>query len=121
MRADARGPVVGDSRKSLTRLSIPNRTALLASYADGEPVRALAERFGVHPSTVIALARRADLPHHVRGLPESIRREAVRLYEEGLPLVQVAERLGISKAGARSGIVACGGTLRRPGRQPRRA
>ena len=119
-RADARGPVVKKSRQSQTRLNASNRAALLDSYIAEVPVQELADRFGVHRSTVSELARRAGVPARSLGLPESIRREAARLYEEGLTLPQVAARLGISNDGARAGIVACGGMIRPRGRQPAR-
>lgn len=117
-RADVRGPVVGKSRQTQTRLNASNRAALLAAYSQGEPVQALADRFGVHRGTVSVLVRRAGLPRHGLGLPESTRRQAARLYAEGLTLPQVAARLGISNDGARAGIIACGGTIRPRGRRP---
>lgn len=110
--------MVEKSRQSQTRLNASNRAALLDSYAEGEPVRVLAARYGVHRATVSDLVRKANIPLRRPGLPESIRREALRLYEEGMTLPQVAARLGISNSGARAGIVACGGTIRPPGRQP---
>lgn len=116
-RVDQRGPVVGESRQSQTRLNASNRAALLDSYAAGVPVQELADRFGVHRSTVSELVRRAGVPARSPGLPESIRREAARLYEGGLTLPQVAARLGISNDGTRSGIVSCGGTIRPRGRR----
>lgn len=116
-RVDQRGPVVGESRQSQTRLNASNRASLLDSYAAGVPVQELADRFGVHRSTVSELVRRAGVPARSPGLPESIRREAARLYEGGLTLPQVAARLGISNDGARSGIVSCGGTIRPRGRR----
>lgn len=119
-RGDARGTVVEKSRQSQTRLNASNRAALLDSYAAEVPVHELADRFGVHRSTVSELVRRAGVPTRSPGLPESIRREAARLYEEGLTLPKVAARLGISNDGARAGIVACGGTIRPRGRQPAR-
>ncbi len=119
-RADVRGPVVEKSRQSQTRLNASNRAALLDSYAEGVPVRELAATFGVHRGTVSELVRRAGVPVRRPGLPERIRREAARLYEEGLTLPQVAAQLGISKDGARAGIVACGDTIRPSGRQPTR-
>lgn len=119
-RADARGPVVEKSRQSQTRLNASNRAALLDSYVAEVPVQELADRFGVHRSTVSELVRRAGVPTRNPGLPHSIRREAARLYGEGLTLPQVAARLGISNDGARAGIVACGGTIRPRGRQPAR-
>lgn len=98
-------------------MNASNRASLLDSYAAGVPVQELADRFGVHRSTVSELVRRAGVPARSPGLPESIRREAARLYEGGLTLPQVAARLGISNDGARSGIVSCGGTIRPRGRR----
>ncbi|MGC4152315.1 MAG: helix-turn-helix domain-containing protein [Propionicimonas sp.] len=112
--------MVEKSRQSQTRLNASNRAALLDSYAAGVPVRELADRFGVHRATVSELVRRAGIPIRQPGLPEGIRREAARLYKEGLTLPQVAARLSISKDGARAGILACGGTIRPRGRQPAR-
>ncbi len=120
-RADVRGPVVGKPRQTQTRLNASNRAALLAAYARGEPVQALADRFGIHRGTVRQLARRANLPRHRPRLPENTRRQAARLYEGGLTLPQVAARLGISIDGARAGIIASGGTIRPRGRRPARA
>ena len=83
-------------------------------------MKELADRFGVHRATVSELVHRAGMLIRQPGLSEGIRREAARLYDEGLTLPQVAARLGISKDGARAGIVACGGTIRPRGRQPAR-
>lgn len=112
--------MVEESRQSQTRLNASNRAELLDSYDAGVPVQELADRFGVHRATVSELVRRAGLPIGQPGLPDNIRRDAARLYEEGLTLPQVAARLDISNDGARAGIIACGGTIRPRGRQPAR-
>ncbi|SJN15744.1 hypothetical protein FM104_00535 [Microbacterium esteraromaticum] len=50
-------------------------------------------------------------------LGDEVRAEAARLYESGLTLVQVAERLGISDEGVRAAVVSQGGTIRPRGRR----
>lgn len=94
--ADQRGPVREKSAQTQTRLSASNRAKLLAAYADGVPVRQLAARFNVHRSTINDIARRAGLEPRVPTLPHAVREEAARLYTDGLTLVEVSVKLGIS-------------------------
>ena len=115
---DHRGPVRGNSCQSQTRLSASNHAELLAGYADGVPVRELATRFEVHRGTVNEIARRAGLEPRSPTLPQPVREEAARLYADGLTLVEVGMKLGISHNAVRSAVVACGGTLRPAGRRP---
>ena len=115
---DQRGPVRENSAQTQTRLSASNRADLLAAYADGVPVRQLAARFKVHRGTVSEIARRAGLEPRSPTLPQSVREDAARLYAEGLTLVEVGVKLGISHNAVRSAVVACGGTLRPAGRRP---
>lgn len=115
---DQRGPVRENSAQTQTRLSASNRADLLAAYADGVPVRQLAARFKVHRGTVSEIARRAGLEPRSPTLPPSVREEAARLYAEGLTLVEVGVKLGISHNAVRSAVVACGGTVRPSGRRP---
>lgn len=111
-----RGPVVGKSCQSQTRLNASNRAALLAAYAEGAPVRDLAARFGVHRATINDMVRRAGVPVRTAALPEVTRQEAARLYAEGLTLWEVAARLGIGRKGARAGIIAFKVPIRPRGR-----
>ncbi len=115
---DQRGPVRENSAQTQTRLSASNRADLLAAYADGVPVRQLAARFKVHRGTVSEIARRAGLEPRSPTLPQPVREEAAHLYADGLTLVEVGVKLGISHNAARSAVVACGGTLRPAGRRP---
>lgn len=72
------GPVTRKSPVTQTRLSACDRADLLDWYAKGERVKDLAERFGVHRSTVRALATRAGLPlRRVSERPRQVREEAV--------------------------------------------
>ncbi|HMR50406.1 MAG: hypothetical protein ACOX61_09715 [Brooklawnia sp.] len=99
-------------------MSASNRADLLAAYTDGVPVRQLAVRFKVHRGTVSEIARRAGLEPRSPTLPQPVREEAARLYADGLTLVEVGAKLGISHNAVRSAVVACGGTLRPAGRRP---
>lgn len=115
---DQRGPVRENSAQAQTRLSASNQADLPAAYADGVPGRRIAARFKVHRGTVSEIARRAGLEPHTSTLPQPVREEAARLYADGLTLVEVGVKLGISHNAVRSAVVACGGTLRPAGRRP---
>ena len=118
VRTDSRGPVVRNSLQSQTRLSVPNRVALVEEYAKGASVDELVRRFGIHRTTVHRLASQAGVTVRRRGLDEPGRREAARLYEQGMTLEEVAAELGVGDETVRSAVVACGGTIRSRGRRP---
>jgi transposase len=101
-------------------LSFPNRAEVVSDYRKGDAVKDIAARYGIHRATVTEVLRKAEVPARRYGLPESVRAEAAWLYTQGLGIRAVADRLGISYEGARSGIVDCGAVLRPPGRQPKR-
>lgn len=103
-----------------TRLNAQSRAELLDAYSAGEPVKELAERFGVHRGTVRALAQRAGLPAR-RGLqvPQHLRDEAVALYESGMSLLNAGRPLEIDDETVRAAVVAAGGTIRTRGRSSR--
>jgi len=115
---DVRGPVAENSPRTLTRLSVPNRAALADEYAKGVPIEELVRRFGIHRTTVHRLASQAGVAVRRRGLDESGRLEAARLYEHGMTLEEVAAELVVGDETVRSAVVACGGTIRRRGRRP---
>lgn len=55
------------SRQTQIRLNPHQATALAAAYRDGLTMKELAQRFGVHRTTVSALLRRHTVPAHRRG------------------------------------------------------
>jgi DNA-binding NarL/FixJ family response regulator len=118
IRTDARGPVAENSSQSQTRLSFPNRAKVVSDYRKGDAVKDIAACYGIHRATVTEILRRAEVPTRRYGLPEPVRKEAARLYTQGLSIRTVANRLGISYEGARAGIVGYGAVLRQAGRQP---
>ncbi|MDN6024989.1 MAG: helix-turn-helix domain-containing protein [Bifidobacterium mongoliense] len=101
-------------------MSFPNRAKVVADYRRGDAVKDIAARYSIHRSTVTEVLSRAEVPARRYGLPEPVRKEAAQLYTQGLGIRTVADRLGISYAGARAGIVGYGVALRPSGRQPRR-
>lgn len=115
--ADVRGPVAENSPCPQTRLSVQNRAALAQEYAKGVPVDELVRRFGIHRTTVHRLASQAGVAVRRRGLDEPGRREAARLYEQGMTLEEVATELGVGDETVRSAVVACDGTIRSRGRR----
>lgn len=115
--SDGRGPVREKSRQSQTRLSASIRAEVLEGYIAGTPVRVLAQRFGVHRSTVREIARRAGVQPRRMAPTEEVRVEAARLYLEGLTLAQVSHRLGISDDSVRAAVLTAGGTIRIAGRR----
>lgn len=115
---DVRGPVAENSPRPQTRLSVPNRAALAEEYAEGVPVDELSRRFGIHRTTVHRLAAQAGVEVRRRGLDELGRREAARLYGQGMTLEEVAAELRVGDETVRSAVVALGGMIRPRGRLP---
>ncbi|MCW4355800.1 helix-turn-helix domain-containing protein [Hoyosella sp. YIM 151337] len=101
-------------------MSVSNRAALAEEYAKGVPVDELVRRFGIHRTTVHRLASQVGVAMRRRGLDEPGRREAARLYEQGMTLEEVAAELGVGHETVRSAVVAGGGTIRPRGRRPAR-
>lgn len=118
-RHDTRGRVAINPAKSQTRLTPAKRAELVAAYQAGEPVRAIAARFGVHRGTVSEFVRQAGVPARERGLDAAGRARASALYDSGLTLAQVADGVGSSVETVRAAVLAEGGTIRPKGRVPR--
>lgn len=58
---DFRGPVVQQKHKTQTCLSFSKQQELLVEYTSGVPVRELAERYGVHRTTITEIGTRAGV------------------------------------------------------------
>lgn len=104
--------------KSQTRLSPRKRAELVADYVAGMPVEGIAVKFRVHRATVSELARRAGVPVREAGLPAPDRAQAASLYEAGMTLAQVAERMTVDVDTVRAAVLAEGGQIRPRGRRP---
>ena len=88
---------------------------MLAAYAAGEPVKVIAERFGVHRGTVWARAKKAGIAPPARTLDTKTLALAVELYGDGLSLARIAARLGVSRAEVRATLVRAGAVIRTGG------
>ena len=74
------------------RLTSREAESLVASYLGGEQIKDLVGSYNIHRTTVMAYLRRAGVPLYSGWTPETTE-EARRLYESGLTVAQVAERL----------------------------
>lgn len=81
----------------------------------GIPVKQIAERFGVHRTTITKIVTRAGAKVRSQPFTSSTRDDARRLYDIGRSLAQVAEQLGISASAVRSAVLVTGSTLRPTG------
>lgn len=118
-RYDARGPVAKNSVKSQTRLTPEQRAELVADYEAGMPVKTIAAKYRVHRGTVPTFVSRAGGSLRTPGLDDDGRRRASALYEAGLTLAEVAERLAVDPKTVRDAVVGFGADIRPRGRQTR--
>jgi DNA-binding transcriptional ArsR family regulator len=91
----------------------PSRVAeLVASYQDGATIDDLAERFGVHRTTVMAHLDRSGVKRRQRGIEAASLPGAIRLYEAGWSLARVGERLGVDGETVRTTLRKAGVPIR---------
>ena len=113
--ADVRTPgETTASRRKWTRLSDETRVAVIERYEAGETSTALAEAYGVAKSTILGILRANSVVVRRQPLtPEQVS-EATRLYNSGLSLSQVAERLRVNQETMRVALLKSGLALRLP-------
>lgn len=75
------------------------------------PVKQIAERFGIHRTTITRIATSAGIKVRSQPLATSTRDEARHLYDNG----QVAEQLGVSPSAVRGAVLVTGGSMRPAG------
>jgi len=91
-----RDPALCKPRQKQHRLREIEQLELVDAYCAGESVYTLADRFGVARQTVSAVLERHGVARRYRILTPQDIDAAVRLYESGLSLVAVGERLGVN-------------------------
>ena len=117
LRAAGRRTPRRDRRTTLqrqTRLDEDAIALLVESYAQGETVRALAGRFGLHRTTVMKhLENHGALRRHPQPMlsPGEIR-HAVRIYAGGATVATVAGYLSMSRETARRALIGEGVRMR---------
>lgn len=112
--ADVRGRVIRSSERQLfpRYLKSDDVDSLVADYSAGIPVGTIAEKYGIHRSTVTAHLRRREVPAPAAGLDPRQRAEALRLYREGLSLREVSRRMGTDRKLVRAALAAEGEEIR---------
>lgn len=84
------------SVRRLRRLTGPEVDDLVDRYQSGESIRALADAFRMHRTTISAQLKARGAMVHARQLSAPETAEVIRRYEQGWSLVRVAEDFGIS-------------------------
>ena len=74
------------------RLTSREVESLVASYLDGERIKDLARTYNIHRTTVVAYIPRDGVPLY-SGWTSETTEEAREMYDSGLTVAQVAERL----------------------------
>ena len=121
-RDPASARTVRSSRQRQQRLKPDEVLELIRLREAGSEIEALAERFGIHRSTVMARLQRSGLPGRRAGHRELTPERLVaagRLYETGLTLAAVGEQFGVDRRYLRDALPAVGFPIRRSGRQKR--
>lgn len=68
------------------------------SYKRGEPVEAIAKRYGCNRSNVLRYARMAELDKRPKGVSDETRKAVLADYKLGLPIGDIAKLHGVSIA-----------------------
>jgi hypothetical protein len=95
-------PVAPVERKPRTQRSAQRRIpadevdAIIAGYRAGVPVHQLAAEHSCHRTTISGLLKRHGITARRQPVSQGQLREMVRLYESGLSLARVGERLGLA-------------------------
>jgi hypothetical protein len=89
-------------------------TSLAAEYSDGKMIKELAQRYGVHRTTVTAQLRRLNVQFRQRGLTANDAAAAARLYAEGWSLARLGQRFLVDDMTVRRALLAIGVTMRSP-------
>ncbi|MGO1266508.1 MAG: helix-turn-helix domain-containing protein [Microbacterium gubbeenense] len=97
------------------------RAELVADYEAGMPVKAIAAKYRVHRGTIPTIVSRAGGCLRTSGLDDDGRHRACDLYEAGLTLAEVAERLSVDPKTVRDAVAGTGAKIRQRGRRARGA
>lgn len=87
---------------------------MIERYEAGETSTALAQAYGVAKSTILGILRANSVVVRRQPLTAEQVSEAARLYESGLSLSQVAERVKVNQETMRVAILDAGVMLRPP-------
>jgi transposase len=102
------------NRQSQIRLGPRQANALAAAYRDGKTIKELAQRYGVHRTTVSALLRLFDVEIRQRGLSANEVTAAARLYVQGWSLARLGSKYGVDSTTVWRALRAAGVVMRPP-------
>jgi transposase len=95
-------------------LSATRVANLVDGYRAGATMNDLADRFGIHRTTVTQHLHRNSVAIRQRGLDDHQVDHAIRLYQQGLSLVRVGARLDVHAETIRRALRARGIQMRAP-------
>lgn len=99
-------------RRKWKRLSTDVRADVVARYSSGETSTTLAAEYGVAKSTILGILRANNVVVRRQPLtPEQVS-EAAQLYQSGLSLSQVAEKMKVNQETMRVAIMKAGVEIR---------
>jgi lambda repressor-like predicted transcriptional regulator len=93
---------------------------LVASYLAGASTTELSASFGIHRRTVVVHLHRQGVTLRRDGLAAKHTKSAVRLYDEGWSLAQIATKYGTTANTVRAVLRAKGVEMRKPWERARR-
>ena len=106
-------------RLHMKRLDAPAVAELIDGYRGGAKVKDLAQRFGVHRTTVTCLLRRHGVQLRPVGLSPGQLCVATRLYREGWSLAKLGEEFGVDDMTVRRYLLLADGAMRSPNERRR--
>jgi len=101
-------------RQVQRRLSVQQAAQLAGEYKAGASMQKLADRRGLHRTTVAGHLRRAGITVRQRGIPQERLDEAIKLYSEGWTPQRLAERFICDAETVRQTLKRAGVSLRKP-------
>jgi transposase-like protein len=102
-------------RNPQTRITPELARQIVADYEAGEPIAVVAQRHGVHTTTVRDIAKRAGVASRRAVHDEAEVAEMAALYEAGASMADIGQRFGISNKTLRHLLVAAGVVVRPQG------
>lgn len=100
--------------KTLRKLKLAEISELVAQFQAGSSVYKLADRFGIHRSTVGRLLRSQGIDTTAPALTEELVREAVQLYTDGWSCKKIARHVGVGAETIRERLHQVGVPMRGP-------
>jgi len=105
------------SRRVQRRLPPEEIEELVAGYVAGTTAIALAGKYSIHRTTVLALLERHQVVRRGRVLTRGHIERAVSLYASGRSCASIAKELHVNPETVRQALLKTGVAMRRPGRR----